>query len=295
MLRRLNNCVWALLPQYHTSENHETRAWPSSNSPSFESLLQELLHSDEMSFTRDEIQREALFDAFEKGTGCDVISVPINDANGLGKWELHRCFEILHACGTTTDPEATRKTTRQSINGFLDAIFRGWTSSSEEELAKPSLELPVEVEVEVGRICRDPLWHTNLDACVTAGLCTSSVKAKARLSASPAILTVQFFCEGDHSNDSMSLLMRNDVRWSTNDWAEDLKQSLQAKIFGKVRKYNKLLAIWHTRRIIKDWAQGLLTEPDVMMMDFMDPKVADNALRILGVSPHFQNLGGSQS
>lgn len=100
--------------------------------------------------------RDALFDSVvannNDNTSSELIRV-IKSPDDLGKAELLKCFEILHACGKATVPDATLATTRKSIEGFLDAIFNGWRNEQEVELIRPPLEFAVEAEVVAGQIC----------------------------------------------------------------------------------------------------------------------------------------------
>ena len=52
-------------------------------------------------------------------------------------------------------PLETLEKIRQSIEGFLEAVFSDWTSESTNDLLQPKLEFLVEVEVVAGRICRE--------------------------------------------------------------------------------------------------------------------------------------------
>lgn len=51
-------------------------------------------------------------------------------------------------------------------------------------------------------------------------------------------------------------LMRTDIRWVESDWGAELRQCLQNRIAGKVKKYNKYVAIWQARKLIRNWARG---------------------------------------
>lgn len=77
----------------------------------------------------------------------------ISSADQLTEVQLKRFFDILHACGGATDEQATRLTTRASVDGFLDAVFNDWASDCEGGLVKPELDFLVEAEVVAGTIC----------------------------------------------------------------------------------------------------------------------------------------------
>lgn len=78
----------------------------------------------------------------------------ITSQDDLERAELARCFEILHACGRATQPDATIATTRKSIEGFLEAIFKKWTPEGWlADKAKPKIDFSTEADVVAGKIC----------------------------------------------------------------------------------------------------------------------------------------------
>ena len=81
----------------------------------------------------------------------------------LEKLELKRCFELLHAMGRASDPNATIEATRASIGGFLQAIFQGWGTSV--EIPRIPEISGVEVNAPAGRVCGELvglLWILHL-------------------------------------------------------------------------------------------------------------------------------------
>lgn len=97
--------------------------------------------------------RQRLFEALEHGNSIGRTPRPIRSADDLEELELKRCFEILHCCGTATDAKATLKTTRETIEDYLDAVFKGWSANSEDHIEKPVLDFTVREAVAVGKIC----------------------------------------------------------------------------------------------------------------------------------------------
>lgn len=108
--------------------------------------------------------RDEFFDALVAGNPSAkdiIITRTIEGPDDLEKPELLRCFDLLHACGRATQPDATLSTSRKSIEGFLEAIFNGWkpgggTVASGEKMVKPELDIHVDAEVVAGNICGEP-------------------------------------------------------------------------------------------------------------------------------------------
>ena len=105
--------------------------------------------------------RDEFFDSVVAGNpnAKDIlITRKITGPDDLEKPELLRCFDLLHACGRATQPDANLTTTRKSIEGFLEAIFNGFkagggTVAPEEKMVKPELDVQVDAEVVAGNIC----------------------------------------------------------------------------------------------------------------------------------------------
>lgn len=98
-------------------------------------------------------ERDKLFDAIEAGADYPLKPVPIKSADDLNDVQLKKCYEILHACGSATDPNASLTKTRQSIDGFLDAVFNDWSSCKAGALLRSELDFLVDAEVVAGRLC----------------------------------------------------------------------------------------------------------------------------------------------
>ncbi|KAM6517822.1 hypothetical protein FSOLCH5_006590 [Fusarium solani] len=101
--------------------------------------------------------RDRLFAALQLGNPLIRGPRTITTADHLDELELKRCFEILHACGAATDPNATLMSTRDTMEGFLDAVFKEWTGNFEDELPKPAMDFVVREFVSVGNICEHNL------------------------------------------------------------------------------------------------------------------------------------------
>lgn len=98
-------------------------------------------------------ERDKLFDAIEGGDDYPGGPMTIKSADDLSQVQLKKCYEILHACGSATDPNASMSKTRQSIDGFLDAVFNEWSSRKAGNLPRSELDFLVEAEVLVGKLC----------------------------------------------------------------------------------------------------------------------------------------------
>lgn len=97
--------------------------------------------------------RDRLFDAMAAENDYPGRPMAIQSADDLSEVQLGKCYEILHACGSATDPNANMSKTRQSIDGFLDAVFNEWSSRKAGNLPRSELDFLVEAEVLVGKLC----------------------------------------------------------------------------------------------------------------------------------------------
>lgn len=112
--------------------------------------------------------RQRLFEALEHGNSIGRTPRNIRSADDLEELELKRCFEILHCCGTATDATATLKTTRETIEDYLDAVFKDWSANNDDDIEKPVLDFTVREAVAVGKICGASL------CCVVTYFCSGS-------------------------------------------------------------------------------------------------------------------------
>lgn len=56
--------------------------------------------------------------------------------------------------------------------------------------------------------------------------------------------------------DPFCPLGRADIRWVESDWREELRGSLESRLVSKVHRHNKHLAVWHARKLVRDWSKG---------------------------------------
>ncbi|KAG5917315.1 hypothetical protein E4U53_004208, partial [Claviceps sorghi] len=96
--------------------------------------------------------RRRFLDALGTGAPYPGTPRPIPSPDQLSEVQLRTCFDLLHACGQATHAGATRATTRASMDGFLNAVFKDWSCDA-AELVRPEPEFTVEAEVVAGTIC----------------------------------------------------------------------------------------------------------------------------------------------
>ncbi|KAK5993089.1 hypothetical protein PT974_06517 [Cladobotryum mycophilum] len=236
------------------------------------------------SFRRSKSRRDKLFDGLEAGDDYPAAEMTIASAEDLSEAQLKKCFEILHACGSATDPNASLSTTRQSIDGFLDAIFNDWSSRKPGNLMRSELEFLVEADVVAGKVCVLQSHRCILD-CISSDLCTTDVTAVATYSNNPPMFKMEFTIMDPFNNqpETFCPIARGDIHWVTTDWVQELRKALQAKIVAKIHKFNKHLAIWQARKLILEWAKGGLgMGEDVNDMGFLGRGTANVAIIGLG-------------
>ncbi|KAL7945041.1 hypothetical protein V8C42DRAFT_324396 [Trichoderma barbatum] len=230
-------------------------------------------------------ERDKLFDAIEAGDDYPLQPVPIKSADDLNEAQLKKCYEILHACGSATDPNASLTKTRQSIDGFLDAVFNDWSSNKAGALLRSELDFLVEAEVPAGRLCAKPQEHTKAADCNAGSLCAVAVSAVATYCNNPPMFKLEFSSIDELSRqpEAFCPISRRYIRWADDDWVKELRQSLRTKVIAKIHKYNKHLAIWQARKLVVEWAKGSLSlGEDVTKMGFLERATADVAIVGLG-------------
>ncbi|ODA81312.1 hypothetical protein RJ55_04277 [Drechmeria coniospora] len=227
--------------------------------------------------------RRRLFDALERGERHPGMRRPISCADHLSEPQLAKFFAVLHACGRATDDEATPAVTRQSMDGFLDAAFLGWTSETAGELLRPEMDFEVDAEVVAGKVCREsalpaprpkdssltlrpavcspvaPDRHGDVAACAGSGTCTVAVSATAAYSCNPAMVRLEFSMVDPFTGrpETFCPIGRDDIRWiEASDWRRTLRQTLLSRMVTKIHRFNKHLAIWQARRLMVDWSKG---------------------------------------
>ncbi|KAF4981969.1 hypothetical protein FZEAL_2315 [Fusarium zealandicum] len=208
--------------------------------------------------------RDRLFAALENGNPLLREPRTVTTADDLEELELKRCFEILHACGIATDPNTALASTRDTMEGFLDAVFNGWAGNTPDELPRPSMDFTVREYVSVGNICDQPANHRTSRSCEVPA-CSTPVYVIATYRSRPAQLETGFCIDvppGNDSDDDDELfcpMERTDIRWDAGDWMGALKAEMKRSCTGKIHKYNKHLAVWNARRLVRDWARGSIS------------------------------------
>ncbi|KAK6445947.1 hypothetical protein FP744_10002196 [Trichoderma asperellum] len=233
-------------------------------------------------------ERDKLFDAIEAGDDYPAEPMTIKSADDLNEVQLKKCYEILHACGSATDPNASLTKTRQSIDGFLDAVFNEWSSRKAGNLLRSELEFLVEAEVLAGKLLK-PQEHARVADCDAGTLCAAPVSAVATYCNNPPMFKLEFSTVDELSGQPEAIcpIVRGDIRWLDKDWVQDLRKSLQAKVIAKIHKHNKHLAIWQARKLIIEWAKGSLSMgEDVSKMGFLKREAGDVAL--IGLGGHLE-------
>ncbi|KAL6887436.1 hypothetical protein HDV57DRAFT_488792 [Trichoderma longibrachiatum] len=230
-------------------------------------------------------ERDRLFDAIEAGDAYPLEAVHIKSADDLNEAQLKKCYEILHACGSATDPNASLTKTRQSIDGFLDAVFNDWSSRKAGSLLRSELDFLVEADVVAGRLCAKPREHSDITDCDAGSLCAATVSAVATYCSNPPMFKLEFSVVDELSGQPEPIcpISRRDVRWADGDWIGELRKGLQAKVVAKIHKHNKHLAIWQARKLIGEWAKGSLSMgEEARKMGFLERAEADVAVLGLG-------------
>ncbi|GAB0137995.1 hypothetical protein EsDP_00006244 [Epichloe bromicola] len=233
--------------------------------------------------------RRRFFDDLGAGAQYPGMPKPISSADQLTEVQLKKCFDILHACGTATDDGATLETTRASIDGFLDAVFRDWKCDADTDsgLVRPELEFMVEADVIAGTICTAPDQHRDASTCRASNTCKADISASASYSCNPAMLKMEFTMLDPFTGlpEAFCPLGRADIRWAGADWRESLRRSLAAKLLSRMHRYNKHLAVWQARRLIRAWSKGsVCLGPGVADMGFMGENAISLILLALGES-----------
>ncbi|VUC24402.1 unnamed protein product [Clonostachys rosea] len=229
--------------------------------------------------------RDLLFDSVVANNESAEFHRTIQSPDDLGKAELLKCFEILHACGRATVPDASLAVTRKSIEGFLEAIFNGWANDQEKELTKPLLEFRADADVVAGHICGFPHEHSDTSNCATSNECKAEFSAIASYSTETPSLKIEFVLSKQVEGEDpvvLSPLMRRDMRWLETEWPQDLRTELKRKIMGRLHKHNKHVALWKARKLVQGWIKGDPTDISVGGSEFLGPQEADAAMMGFG-------------
>lgn len=156
-------------------------------------------------------ERDRKFDAVGSGEGYSEEAKVIAPADDLNAVQLYKFLVILHACGKATDSNASLKSTRQSIDCFLEAVFKDWASDSVTGQLKPEVDMCVAKSTVAGMICGQHRIivsttrltgvvsaeaHANVENCSASGRCTVDDSACATFSTAPLTWTVEFTMVG---------------------------------------------------------------------------------------------------
>ncbi|KAM0551359.1 hypothetical protein ACHAPJ_008467 [Fusarium lateritium] len=258
------------------------------------------------------VSRQRLFAAIESGELILREPRTITSADDLDEVELKRCFEILHACGVATDPAATLGSTRDTMEDFLDAIFKDWSGNSTEELAKPAMDFVVRECISVGNVCGkmsssidvvhsqlmltcffpfpdQPTNHRTCASCADSLTCDTPVYGIATYRSRPAQLEIGFSADepcrnkNEQQQDLFCPMERPDVRWDESDWMAELRRGLKRSCTAKIHKYNKHLAIWYVRCLVSGWAEGSISRgTDGEVLAFVGGEAVDAAFAMMG-------------
>ncbi|KAH7129393.1 hypothetical protein B0J13DRAFT_598408 [Dactylonectria estremocensis] len=217
--------------------------------------------------------RDRVFAALEHGDSFLRAPRTITTADNLDEVELKRCFEILHACALATDPTATLKFTRETMEGFLDAVFNNWTGNATDELTEPIMDFTLREYINVGSVCDQPNNHHGSESCSGSPLCRGAVYVIATYRSRPAQLEIGY-CLNEPSSDECEFfcpMERSDIR--------ETKRSCIAKI----HKYNKHKAVWHARKMIQGWAKGSISMgEDSNVLSFVKREAVNAAFVAMG-------------
>ncbi|KAG8666799.1 hypothetical protein FPOAC2_11927 [Fusarium poae] len=236
------------------------------------------------------VLRQHLFSALELGDYFLRQPRSIRSADDLDDTQLKRCFEILHACHMASDDGVTFAETSCTMEEFLKAVFRDWASDDKGEMSKPKMDFVVRGYLKVGYICSQPSDHRTFSACTESSNCETPVFGVATYKTQPAQLSITFTTEkpSDRPKEPLQGLFcpfqRHDVRLQEgNDWVIELRQNMKSSCEKRVSIYNKRLAIWHARALIKDWAKGsICMGRDVEVLSFVLKEAVDANFAMMG-------------
>ncbi|KAG5981787.1 hypothetical protein E4U55_002565 [Claviceps digitariae] len=223
----------------------------------------------------------------ELSAGAPYPGTPklISSPDQLTEVQLKICFDILDACGKATDKDGTLKTTRADIEEFLYSVFKDCRWDAEEGLVWPELDFMVEADLVVGMLCTTPSLHSTFSACFDSSTCSAEITASVFYDCDPAMLKMEFTMLDPFTDELEAFcpLGRTDIRWLDAPWREALRKTLAEKLFGKLRCYNKDLAVFHARKLIHGWRKGsMCLGLDVREMGFMGKEAVSLILMALG-------------
>ncbi|CEI39984.1 hypothetical protein FVEN_g2246 [Fusarium venenatum] len=233
--------------------------------------------------------RQLLFSALELGDYNLQQPRSICSSDDLGDTQLKRCFEILHACHMASDEDVTFVETRLTMEEFLKAVFKDWSANDEEEMTKPKMDF-ARGYLKVGYICSQPSDHRTFSACTESSNCETPVFGIATYKTQPAQLSISFTTEEPFPRPKEPLqglfcpIQRHDVRHKNgNDWVVELRDNMKSICEKRVARYNKRLAVWHARVLIREWAKGsICMGRDVEVLSFVLKEAVDANFAMMG-------------
>jgi hypothetical protein len=134
-----------------------------------------------------------------------------------------------------------------------------------------------------------PSHHQTFSACTDSLDCQTPVYGIATYKSHPAQLSIGFSTQEPPRRSSEALeglfcpMQRTDVRFQEGDWMAELRQSMKRSCTNRVHRYNKRLAIWHARILIRGWARGSIwMGKDVVVLSFVLKRAVDAAFAMMG-------------
>ncbi|CAG1964742.1 unnamed protein product [Fusarium graminearum] len=207
--------------------------------------------------------RHYIFAALERRDCMLRQPRPIRSADDLDDIQLKRCFEILHACHKASEVDATLISTRETMEDFLAAVFSDWAADGNETMIMPKMDFVVRGYLRAGNICSQPSEHRTTSACIDCANCQTPVYCIVTYQTEPAQLTACFSTQvptpypREPIQNRVSPIQRPDIRFNQDEsWVSELRQNMMSSCDKRVCRYNKRLAIFRARVLIRGWAQG---------------------------------------
>ncbi|KAG9251794.1 uncharacterized protein F5Z01DRAFT_676678 [Emericellopsis atlantica] len=221
------------------------------------------------------LERRAFFNTMVESAPDDqTISRILTSPDDLERAELKHCFEILHACGSATNKDATLATTNESIEGYLRAIFKNWDSgapvSDEFEASPGDVEelRDIKVQVSAGMLCSNQPQHKSAKACYESDTCTCELLAQAQLDMKDNSLRLNYITIDPRAPPptvrkympcrlGVTATTPPKLLWKTTPpWRAELMETIEEGVTREVHRVNKLYAVWLGRKVVAAWAQG---------------------------------------
>ncbi|KAM0234222.1 hypothetical protein ACHAPO_006605 [Fusarium lateritium] len=189
-----------------------------------------------------------------------------------------------------SDKDVTFVETRLTMEEFLKAVFKDWSANDEEEMTKPKMDFVIRGHLKVGYICSQPSDHRTFSACTESSNCETPVFGIATYRTLPAQLSISFTTEEPSPRPKEPLqglfcpIQRHDVRLKDgNDWVVQLRENMMSSCEKRVARYNKRLAVWHARVLIREWSKGsICMGRDVEVLSFVLKEAIDANFAMMG-------------